>query len=273
VLLVGAVYPVLAWSNVELLRATLAPISRATGGLVTATLLLYVPPIAVVIGGLLLWLGGLRLWDLGLRRRDLSIGVALTAVAWLVMQLVVAWPLLRAGEPLELDQAWVSAGVLAGVGPLVGQLLGNALYEEVVFRGFLLVQFHKWARRRLPDMPGVALFLGLIGSQLLFALVHIPNRIVSHGVAPSALAPALVLPFLVGILLGLVYYRTGNLFVAIGLHAFMNTPTLLVGPPERGATIAVGLAIVVALGWPWFRRVGRTAGLVRSMEATARSDD
>jgi hypothetical protein len=200
-------------------------------------------------------------------------GVALTAVAWLVMQFVVAWPLLRAGEPLELDPVWVSAGVLAGVGPLVGQLLGNALYEEVVFRGFLLVQLHKWARRRLPDMPELALGLALVSSQLLFAIVHIPNRIVSHGVAPGALAPALVLPFLVGILLGLVYYRTGNLFVAIGLHAFMNTPTLLVGPPERGATVAVGLAIVVALGWPWFRRVGRTAGLVRSTEATARSDD
>jgi membrane protease YdiL (CAAX protease family) len=63
-----------------------------------------------------------------------------------------------------------------------------------------------------------------------------------------------------------VYYRTGNLFIAIGLHAFMNTPTLVVGPQGLGETYAVYLAIVVAVGWPWFHRVATRTGLTGTSE-------
>ena len=43
VLLFSAIYFVLAWSNVELIRGVSRPVSAVTGGLVTPTLIIYGP--------------------------------------------------------------------------------------------------------------------------------------------------------------------------------------------------------------------------------------
>jgi hypothetical protein len=104
-----------------------------------------------------------------------------------------------------------------------------------------------------------------VGSQLIFALLHIPNRL-ARGADWNLIPLAILPPFLIGIVLALVYYRTGNLLIAIGLHAFMNTPTLVVGPRGLGATYAVYLAVVVALGWPWFLEAATRTGLTRPTE-------
>lgn len=265
VLLFSAVYFVLAWSNVELIRGVSRPVSAVTGGLVTPTLIIYLPLLVISIGVLFVWLGGLGFSDVGLEQRDLPLGIVVTVIAWGLIQFAVVLSLLDAGEPIAVNRDWYTAGVLVSIGPLVGQLLGNALYEEVVMRGFLLVQLHKRARRIWGGSPGLALFAAVVGSQLIFASLHVPNRL-ARGADWNLIPLAILLPFLIGILLALVYYRTGNLFIAIGLHAFMNTPTLVVGPQGLGETYAVYLAIVVAVGWPWFHRVATRTGLTGTSE-------
>jgi hypothetical protein len=253
VILLAAAYPVLIWSNREFVLTVTQPIVNATGGLVQPTLLAYLPMLVVVIGGVMLWIGRLRLRDLSLRWGDLRTGVVVTVGVWLLMQVVGIAVLVWAGGPIQINETWMAGGALAAIGALVAQLFGNALYEEAVFRAFLLTQFrHKLQSRLATDSRSV--LVALVTSQGVFALIHVPNRVVGGGLTLGQLAPALLLLFVWGVLLAIVYYRTGNLFVAIGIHAFMNTPTMLVGPPDAGILTAIALGVLLAAFWPRIER-------------------
>lgn len=272
VLAVAAAYPVVVWSNVGAVLAFLQPISAASANLLHPTLLIYAPLLLFVLA-IILGVGGLRASSVGLRSNDVVSGVVVTILAWLALQLAVIVAQLRAGVPVTVNANWSSPGVIASLAPLLGQLFGNALYEELVFRGFLLVQLHVMVRRIWSITPRVAFAVALVTSQLLFALVHVPNRIVSQGVALGDLPLAIVSPFVIGLILALVYYRSGNLFVAIGLHAFMNTPTLVVGQRGLGATYAVGLTVIVALAWPWLSRLAMVGRRVSGRGRISTGDD
>ena len=247
------------WSNREFVLTVTQPIVNATGGFVQPTLLVYLPVLLVVIGGVMLWAGRLRPRDLSLRRGDLRTGVVVTVGVWLLMQVVGVAVLIWTESPVELNGTWVTGGALAAIGALVAQLFGNALYEEVVFRSFLLNQFRHKLQRRLTTAPRWPVLVALVVSQAVFALIHVPNRLVGGGLTLGQLGPTLLLLFVWGTLLAVVYYRTGNLFVAIGIHAFMNTPTMLVGPPDAGILTAIALGVLLAALWPQFERfTGRT---------------
>ncbi|ELZ88317.1 abortive infection protein [Haloferax sulfurifontis ATCC BAA-897] len=250
----AAGYPTLVWANRELILSLTRSIVDATDGFVQPTLLLYLPVLLLVVGGVMLWVGRLRLRDLSLRRGDLRTGVVVTVGVWLLMQVVGIVALLWAGEPIRLNDTWLTGGALAAIGALVAQLFGNALYEEVVFRAFLLNQFRHKLRRRLTTAPRWSVLLALVASQAVFALIHVPSRLVGDGLTLGQLGPTLVLLFVWGTLLAVVYYRTGNLFVTIGIHAFMNAPTMLVGPPDAGVLTAIALGALIAVLWPRIER-------------------
>ncbi len=55
-------------------------------------------------------------------------------------------------------------------------LLGNALFEEVIFHGFLLPQCF-FLVRGLTSRPRTRPLVALLVSQLLFAFYHIPLRL------------------------------------------------------------------------------------------------
>lgn len=79
-----------------------------------------------------------------------------------------------------------------------------ALYEELLYRGYLLGYYIK-------QMP---VYLSVVLSALVFALVHMANRNFS--------AMALVNILLVGIILGLIRIRGNSLWAPIGLHFLWN---------------------------------------------------
>lgn len=78
--------------------------------------------------------------------------------------------------------------------------------EEVFFRGLL---FGGLRRRMGP-------YLAALISGVLFGMMHAPT-------GPSAVLPLIIF----GIVLALIYERTGSLWPAIGLHAFNNTIALI----------------------------------------------
>ncbi|MBS1667747.1 MAG: CPBP family intramembrane metalloprotease [Bacteroidetes bacterium] len=86
----------------------------------------------------------------------------------------------------------------------LGTLVLIAISEEIVFRGYvlnnLMQSFHKW--------------IALVVSSLLFALFHLSNPGIS-------ILPLMSL-FLVGILVGLNYTYTQNLWFSIALHFSWN---------------------------------------------------
>lgn len=231
----------------------------ATAGLVQLTLLLNVFLLLVVVVGLVGWLGGLRPADLGLDRADLRTGVVVTLASWLVLQAVGVASLVAQGQPVAVNSYWTAGSALAVIGIFVAQLFGNALYEEVVYRAFLVNQFrHKLARALPTATPRRVLLVAILVSQLVFALIHVPARLVTYQTA--TIPGSLLTVFVLGVLLAVLYYRTGNLFVAVGLHAFLNAPTMVFGSPEVGMLAALVLVVLLAVAWPWVESYVAPAG-------------
>jgi membrane protease YdiL (CAAX protease family) len=129
-----------------------------------------------------------------------------------------------------------------------------------VFRGFLWPQL---SARLGGGRCGA--WLGALLSQAAFAALHVPI-LLHNGVAPGELAGPLLGLFLSGLVLLTVYAATGNLFIAVGIHALGNAPTLLFQPQGLPPSVWLlgGTLVLIALAW-WWRRKNETRLAAGSM--------
>jgi membrane protease YdiL (CAAX protease family) len=214
----------------------------ATHGLVNQVLVLFLIAMATLVGGLLFGVGKLRPRDVGLLKENLVFGLAGVGGMWVLVQLVHLVSSLASGHGFAINPLWQAQGILWVVGVYLALMAGNALYEEVAYRGFLLPQLIAKINGREPNRPagiGIAILL----SQLMFACFHIPiNMAGSH--------PAMAFggQVLFGILLALVYLVTRNLFFTAGLHALLNGPPALFASTLEPSTsvLVVMLAVLTA---------------------------
>jgi membrane protease YdiL (CAAX protease family) len=221
-------------------------IHRATGGLVQATLVASLFNLTVV-GLVIFGVGRLRGADVGWRPRAILPGFLITLGFWAALHVGLAVALTIDQGEYRWHSAWTQPGPSVVLGWLLAQLLGNALAEETMFRGFLLPQLYLKTSRHC--RRGVALTLALLGSQLFFALCHLPNRIFEQGRAGPDLFWDQLWLVGYGLLYAAVYLLTRTLFAAVGVHALANTPTPLVQAP--GGMIshvwqALSLLLVIA---------------------------
>ena len=236
-------------------------LSGPTAGLVSSTLLANTMMLAIVVGFLHL-VGGLSAGDLGLRSTHLPIALGITFALWLGLNLLQMAYSLGKHIPVAVNPDWEKLGAPRMLGILLGQILGNALFEEIMFRGFLFQQM-RLRLLRAGRKPMTALMLGLVTSQVIFAAIHVPLRLKS-GMALSDLPTELALLFMLGVLLALLYWRTGNLFVAVGIHALSNAPLLAVQEQvdlSTNGAIAAGASLIVMLLWPRYQP-GRIQGQI-----------
>jgi membrane protease YdiL (CAAX protease family) len=225
-----AVYVALMFVFIFILFPSRVPklLVAPTYGLVTATLVANLILLAAVVGIVLSLLGGLGLSDFGLRSRDVPIALVLTISVWIVANTIEgAWQIAANGV-VSWDRAWQRLGVTAVIGALVAQLFGNALYEEIFFRGVLLRQIY-WRlgpeTTHLQKFQKVAIALAI--SQSLFALIHLPI-LLSGGASLIAALVQLPAIFTAGAALAILYARSDNLALCVGIHSLANKPTLLV---------------------------------------------
>lgn len=211
------------------------PLGRATGGLINATLqanLLGLVLFAVFVFAL----GKLRPADVGLERRKLRQALLITALLWAGMQIIA---LVIGGT--AVDPLWNQRGASVVLGNLIGQLFGNALVEELVYRGLLLPQlFLKFniSNRGLRIAAAAAAMLAL------FVLSHIPNRIfMGYSLGEMLIDIPILLGY--GLLFTIIYLVTDNLFVAVGVHALVNAPTLITALPFPAQLILIALVVVL----------------------------
>jgi hypothetical protein len=226
----------------------------ATGGLVNGTLvggLCVLGVSAFIIVGL----GRLRASDIGWRMHDVGSGLLLALAVWVVMQGVQAVFLLCRDE-FALHEAWKQCGPAGLLGGVLGQLLGNALVEETVFRGFFLPQFYVKATRVFPR--GAALAIALLGSQVLFAVSHLPNRFFLMGPTGLDILWEQLGLMAVGLIFAAVYLLTRNLFFVVGFHVLLNAPVPIFQSLHQNTLYAMtfGLFLLVSIGW-W--RVNRNS--------------
>ena len=219
----------------------------ATGFLIQSALVGGLVGLAIV-GVIFFGVGRLRGSDVGWGVAELWMGLLVTLGFWIAMNGVLVMLAVFSGG-VFLDEAWQRRGATAVAGGLAGQLLGNALVEETLFRGFLLPQFYLKAATAF--RRGTALAIAVVGSSLLFAVSHIPNRLFIQGLTGSELMWDQGGVFLLGLVFATVYLVTRNLFVAVGLHALVNEPTLVIRASNEDAVYAVwgGLTVLLLLTW------------------------
>jgi membrane protease YdiL (CAAX protease family) len=219
-----------------------------TNNLIQATLLASLLVGAAVIGGVIFAYARLAPADVGLMRAQLPVGMAYTLGLWVLTQAINGLAGLIATGQLQFNAAWTEAGATVLLGALLAQVAGNALIEEAGWRGFLLPQLYLRLSARLGR--GRGLILAVLGAQLLFALMHIPNRLLNERLAPGELLLSLAFVFVLGIFFAGIYLRTGNLFLAIGIHALFNTPTALFAPVLPAQAVLGALTLLVLVAWP-----------------------
>lgn len=249
----------------EPVMAFLVWLREVTYGLITTNNLML-----IMFAGLLfvcLAFTPLSLRDFGLNRHNLLRAPLLLLVFWLAIQLLaVLFTLAQTGE-LRLHESWVIRSGSAIAGNFLGQLFGNALWEELLYRGIILTQLIVLFRLRLS--PLMSLLLALMLSNALFALLHLPNWLI---VRPDFLAEysrlfLLWVVFQDGLFFSFVFLVTRNILVTVVLHTLISTPILVVDPQwgeTSVASSAVSLVLVVWAGlWWWQRR--RIVGLKTSI--------
>jgi uncharacterized protein len=250
------------WNLVVFPHHWLRPLSYATDGFLNVTFWANIIMLFAVVVGVVFVLGHLKPRDVGLRLGDVWAAALFTAVLWACANLIVALGVLMKGAHLTLDPGWLKPVPRAGL--LVGQIFGNALYEEIVYRGFLTVQvfllLQKWGRN-------VALILAVVLVQAIFATIHVPMLIVAgHGWAEMiAILPQV---FIAGVALATIYFMTGNLLMAVGAHAladaYMLIPRDATGLEENLGYLYVALALVFATVLLVRRRGPQASSTVRS---------
>ncbi len=210
----------IASHSLPTLGDALGSFSRSTGYLLHPTLLNYLPYFAVL--GMLWWqVGKLSPGDLGLARSGLPRAVLWGLGFWVTAQLIAL--LVRGGEAIPASALSGGLETTLPLGALLGQLLGNALCEELFFRGFVLVQVAALLQSRLDCSPTRALLLGVVVSSLLFALSHLPRDLK----VDMSLARLLVLQgawMSGGLVFAGIYVLSGNLFLPVVFHALTNVP-------------------------------------------------
>lgn len=227
---------------------------RLTAGLVSATMAAYL----LVFAGLWCILrirGGLRLRDIGLHSGTIRSGLLITLVMWLLTNGIHAVAGAASGHALTLHPDWQRQGVLTVIGTFLGQLLGNALCEEIVYRHVLITQLMARAKGRLKS-PAVRLALVLLVTQAAFAAVHIPHRL-RNGLPPERLPGNLFVLLLMGLIYSWGYLQTRNLVFVVGWHSLSNTPTLLVPQAVGPHNVLYGIIFVGLMLQLGFRIVRR----------------
>lgn len=219
------------------------PLNDATGGVITGTLIANVLLILVLVVGVILRAGHLRAYDVGLIPGRLRAALAYTLLFWAITAGIHGVAGVLTHGRVTLHAVWNAP--LIAFGALIAQLFGNVLFEEIAYRGFLFPQFYL-RFERFAASRWLRFFAALGASQAVFALAHIPNRIYL-GMTVEAIAVDLLLLVLWGTLYTLVYLRTDNLFLAIGVHTLGNAPLPLfaTAPGLDGANASLMLYAVV----------------------------
>ncbi|MFW9885147.1 MAG: CPBP family intramembrane glutamic endopeptidase, partial [Candidatus Thorarchaeota archaeon] len=181
-------------------------IETASGGLVHRTLVLNALLLVGAVFGVLVVYAGLRAKDLGLIGRKLPLAFVACILTWVLVQIIEGLAGFVGTGTIEFDTRWnTESPVLIGL--LIGMLFGTALYEEVGYRGFLLVQFDM-KMSGVTSNRYVQTTLALLISQTFFTLIHVPWRVMNQGWTISIVPDLVFSVFMNGLIYGLLYLRT-----------------------------------------------------------------
>jgi len=182
-------------------------------------LVLFAPLFYLFFSGFLLAIGKLHASDIGLVWSRLLPGLAITLLVWVFVQLIEMIVGLTLTGSVKINPKWVASGSLDILIIYTSFYIGNALVEEVAFRGFLLPQLYFKFKNN--SKPQQAITFAVFVSLLMFSLYHIPNYII-RGLSIGSMLLGLFTSIYTGLFYTLIYLRSKNLFFAAGVHSLAN---------------------------------------------------
>lgn len=199
-------------------QGTFNGVNRITNGWVNPTLCAGLLGLLVIAVLYLMFMVRIPPRDLGLKGEKLLAGCLWTFLFWIAVNALSIGFALLAGADLTMNKD-LAAHPNEVLGQLLGQLFGNALLEEIAFRGFLFVQIYLWLTR--VNKSSSRIFRAMLVSQTIFALMHIPNRIYG-GLSGMEFVYDFLQLVILGMLFALIYVLTRNLFIVVGIHSLLN---------------------------------------------------
>ncbi len=161
--------------------------------------------------------------------RDLAFGLALGG--GLIAALYLVGAALGAYQPSFAPTAPDGLTVIGGFALVTAFMCVVGIYEELLFRGYLLTNFAEGLSAFLGTRAAIVGAIALSG--LGFAAVHGSNPNMSlFGVTTIAVA---------GVVLGLGYALTGRLALPIGFHITWNLAHFVFGLPVSGLDLGLRL--------------------------------
>lgn len=243
-------------------RRAVQAVGHATAGWLNATLITNVLTLAAVLA-VVVGLGKLRMRDLGLAREGVVPGLAGAIALWVVWQAsLLAAGLIETGA-VRIGPRWTDFDAPLAIGMLLGMLFVG-LSEEVWFRGVLLVQLTEKLAHLPGGRSGLALALSLATTSILFGAVHL------WGGAGGSAGGVLLFHSLNGLIFGLLFLWSGNLWFVAGVHWLgnwgMGMPVFATALQPAYLLLCVKGVLVAAL---WFRARRASSAALRPAGAPA----
>ncbi|WP_163713140.1 CPBP family intramembrane glutamic endopeptidase [Mangrovibacterium lignilyticum] len=238
--LIAVVLPFNAVLMNYLLKAGMfEPLSIATNYLIQPTLVANAISI-VAFAAIIFLFGKLDLEAVLVSKEKVIPAILFVSILWVLSQLIsIGLSFFLKGDLALTEDFSVT------IGKFTGQFFGNAAFEELIYRGVFFVQLYLILKVKVKNRT--AIFSAVLLSQLFFALIHIPSRLMIHQV--DNLVAELLKLFVVGIILTIVFIRTENLLFLIGSHALINAPVNITKPVFPVELIVLLVTILAALFW------------------------
>jgi uncharacterized protein len=203
--------------------------------------------------------------DVGLVAPHIMEGIIVYLCVWICYQIVFAILGLVGQGQIIVASYWVQPQKYPTIFmTLLTYVLGIALTEEILFRGFLVPQI--WQLLKHGQSPWGRLIKTLAISQTIFALIHIPSLLFQRA-DPIEILVRLCTIFIIGVLLALVWIQTQNLFIAVAVHALTDATiplfhqTVLADTSWFVFITSIILLLLYSLRQPGLRQSLTTSGL------------
>ena len=185
-------------------------------------------------------IGKHNLGSIWFSKQKLKIAILLIISIWIISQLfIIAFSYYNTREIIFIQNFNVVTG------NIIGQIFGNSLLEEIIFRGILLVQLYLIFITK--NSNKITIIYSLAASAIIFVLFHIPNRILTY--TPDNLVIDTVSLLFGSTLLGIIFLKTKNLPFVIGFHSLVNDPSNIIVTNIPTEPIIFALVIIITLKW------------------------
>ncbi|MEZ4700164.1 MAG: CPBP family intramembrane glutamic endopeptidase [Rhodothermales bacterium] len=224
-------------------------IQDISSGMVGPLLSLSFIKIAFIVVGVVIWIGRFKPRELGLWVRNIPAGILTTVFLWAAMQASMMLAAFLSQGFVRFSDAMEGLNPLWSMATLVVFALSKAMFDEITYRGLLLPQLHTKLQRYVPFSTGINLILAVLISQLIYVIIQIPLIDFGEG-NEYHLTSAIVSVFSLSILNALIFLRTKNLYIAVGVHALWYAIALFAEtdfPPRIALATLVILLIAI---WP-----------------------